>query len=304
MLTKRGEIFRFATPEETPAEMHDLILWYRKEVEKESVNAIILAAEFHYRFIQIHPFDDGNGRTARILMNFILMKFGYPPVIIKTEDKNNYFSALQLADAGALEPFIQYISKNLVRSLEIMIAGATGKSIEEENDIDKEIALLEQRIKANSNTLTIYRTKETVRQLYSESVLPLWSSFLFACQKFDRFYLETKAKLFIIGDAKEEMFKPTEITEGTPLRKINEHTEAIILQYSYKTFKTAELPSFDFHSQIRIQLNLAIGFSLSTEDKSINFRYGSQLSEREIKDFIGTISKAHTNFIEAHLKSF
>ncbi|WP_262507194.1 Fic family protein, partial [Sphingobacterium sp. IITKGP-BTPF85] len=93
--TSTGEIFRFATPEETPAKMHDLITWYRSQSEKDDVNALILAAEFHYRFIRIHPFDDGNGRTARILMNFILMKFGYPPVIIKTDDKKNYFSALQ-----------------------------------------------------------------------------------------------------------------------------------------------------------------------------------------------------------------
>ena len=82
--TKTGEIFRFATPEETPAKMHDLLEWYRAKSSEPDVNAIILAAEFHYRFIRIHPFDDGNGRTARILMNFILMKFGYPPVIIKT----------------------------------------------------------------------------------------------------------------------------------------------------------------------------------------------------------------------------
>lgn len=68
------------------------------------------------------------------------------------------------------------------------------------------------------------------------------------------------------------MFKPTEITEGTPLLKINENTEFIILQYNYKTFKTAELPSFDFHSQILIQLNLAIGFIVSTGDRSIDFR--------------------------------
>lgn len=83
--TKTGEIFRFATPEETPAKMHDLIQWYRDRSEEPDVNPILLAAEFHYRFIRIHPFDDGNGRTARILMNFILMKFGYPPAIIKTE---------------------------------------------------------------------------------------------------------------------------------------------------------------------------------------------------------------------------
>lgn len=77
--TKTGEIFRVATPEETPAKMHDLIQWYRKKNEELDVNPILLAAEFHYRFIRIHPFDDGNGRTVRILMNFILMKFNYPP---------------------------------------------------------------------------------------------------------------------------------------------------------------------------------------------------------------------------------
>jgi Fic family protein len=144
--TKTGEIFYFATPEETPSKMTDLINWYREKCEQKDVNPIFLAAEFHYKFIWIHPFDDGNGRTARILMNFILMKFNFPPVIIKTEDKTNYFAALQLADAGNIEAFIEYISQNLVRSLEIMIAGAKGESIEEE-DVSMKIKELEQKIK-------------------------------------------------------------------------------------------------------------------------------------------------------------
>lgn len=159
--TKTGEIFRFATPEETPAKMHDLISWYRSESGKPNVNPIILAAEFHYRFIRIHPFDDGNGRTARIIMNFILMKFGYPPVIIKTEDKENYFSALQQADGGEIEPFINYIGQNLIRSLEIMISGAHGEDIEEEDDALKELALLKARLKKEKKTKSptlAYRT--------------------------------------------------------------------------------------------------------------------------------------------------
>ena len=129
--TKTGEIFRFASPEETPAKMQELIEWYRAESEKETVNAILLAATFHYRFIRIHPFDDGNGRTVRIVMNFILMHFGFPPVIIKTEDKASYLSALAQADAGILEPFVNYIAENLVHSLEIMLKGARGESIED-----------------------------------------------------------------------------------------------------------------------------------------------------------------------------
>src|SRR5438876_9618624 len=83
VITATGETFYFATPEETPAKMHELVEWFRKEKQKPDVKPVILSALFHYRFIRIHPFDDGNGRVARILMNFILMQFGYPPVIIK-----------------------------------------------------------------------------------------------------------------------------------------------------------------------------------------------------------------------------
>jgi Fic family protein len=83
--TITGEIFYFATAQETPAKMNDLMLWYKEEIGYSSVNPIILSAEFHYKFVRIHPFDDGNGRIARILMNFILMQFGFPPAIIKTE---------------------------------------------------------------------------------------------------------------------------------------------------------------------------------------------------------------------------
>jgi Fic family protein len=121
VLTKTGEIFRFATPEETPAKMHDLMEWLREKQVNSDTEHVLLAAEFHYRFIRIHPFDDGNGRTARLLMNFILMQYGYPPAIIKTEDKENYFNVLRLADAGNIELFVNYIAENLSRSLEIMI---------------------------------------------------------------------------------------------------------------------------------------------------------------------------------------
>ena len=146
--TITGEIFYFATPEETPAKMHDLVNWYNEKTIEKNANPLLIAAEFHYKFIRIHPFDDGNGRTARILMNFILMKFGYPPVIIKTEDKANYFAALQMADAGNIEVFINYIAQNLKRSLEIMIAGAKGEEIEEdENDVAKKIKTLEEKLK-------------------------------------------------------------------------------------------------------------------------------------------------------------
>ncbi|MEM6720759.1 MAG: Fic family protein [Bacteroidota bacterium] len=167
--TVTGEIFRFATSEETPAKMTDLLSWYNNKIAEETVNPILLAAEFHYKFIRIHPFDDGNGRTARIIMNFVLMKYGFPPTIIKTEDKENYFAALRLADTGNIEAFIQYIAQNLIHSLELMIAGAKGETIEEDDDIEKEVALLEQRFKHINNAVTL-KSQEEVMKIYDNFI--------------------------------------------------------------------------------------------------------------------------------------
>lgn len=63
---KKGKIRDFATPEETPLRMKELLEWFSQESQKEDVNPIVLAAEFHYRFVKIQPFDDANGRIAKI----------------------------------------------------------------------------------------------------------------------------------------------------------------------------------------------------------------------------------------------
>ena len=150
VLTNTGEMFYFASPEETPAKMNDMMDWYNKARAQKDTIPVLLAAEFHYRFITIHPFDDGNGRTARLLINFILMSYAYPPVIIKTYDKVQYFNVLRLADAGNLAPFINYIAENLIHSLTIMIKGAKGESIEDDEDILQQINNLKQQLKNKS----------------------------------------------------------------------------------------------------------------------------------------------------------
>ena len=143
--TKTGEIFYFAEPFEVPAKMNDLINWYQQELNRHDVNPIILAANFHYKFVRIHPFDDGNGRLARILMNFILMQFGFPPAIIKTEDKENYFFALRQADSDLIENFIDYIAKNLTHSLEIFLSSVKKNAVDD--NFDQKFSELENKLK-------------------------------------------------------------------------------------------------------------------------------------------------------------
>ena len=95
---QNGEIFEYASPIDTPINMGELIQWYNNEAKKNELHPVELAALLHYKFVLIHPFDDGNGRISRLLMNYVLLKNNLPPVIIKTHDKKGYLNALNQAD--------------------------------------------------------------------------------------------------------------------------------------------------------------------------------------------------------------
>ncbi|CAN1496098.1 COG3177 Fic family protein [Flavobacteriaceae bacterium] len=293
--TKTGEIFYFATPEETPSKMSDLMNWYREKIEQEDVNPIFLAAEFHYKFIRIHPFDDGNGRTARILMNFILMKFDFPPVIIKTEDKANYFAALQLADAGNIEAFIDYISQNLVRSLEIMTAGAKGESIEEEDDLDKEIALLEQRIKFSVEKTEIIRSKETIKNIYDHSIKRLYEKFVESGKKFEAFYnfSEVNFSFNNLDSKRNSLPQENDI--------IDENSRDINFKYSFKFFNKGDYDRFNNMSLLYIKFETnkytIFGSGIISIDK-ICKNYSEKLTDEEISKIMTSVSQSHLKFIE------
>src|SRR5699024_1501115 len=78
-----------------PEKVEDMISWYKNE--GSYLNAIERGAMLHAIFVGIHPFIDGNGRTARLLLNLEVMKDGYPPVIIKVENRVAYYEALDKA---------------------------------------------------------------------------------------------------------------------------------------------------------------------------------------------------------------
>ncbi len=119
-----GEIFQYASPAETPAKMGELMEWLREEEDKNDLPPVALAALLHYNFVRIHPFDDGNGRLSRLLMNYILFKHNLPPVVIKSADKKDYLRVLSEADAGNFIPLIEYVSQQLIWSLNLSIDAA------------------------------------------------------------------------------------------------------------------------------------------------------------------------------------
>ncbi|HAA89161.1 MAG TPA: Fic family protein [Peptococcaceae bacterium] len=88
----------------------------------ETEHPVKRAAWLHWRLVWIHPFVDGNGRTARLLMNFSLMKDGYPPAIIRKEQREHYLDALETASLkGDLEPFIRLVAGQVEESLHLYL---------------------------------------------------------------------------------------------------------------------------------------------------------------------------------------
>jgi Fic family protein len=86
-----------------------------------------LAAEAHYRLVTIHPFIDGNGRTARLLMNLILLQHGYPPALIRKRDRVPYLKSLEKAQlGGSREDYLKIIARSVDRSFGIYFQALGG----------------------------------------------------------------------------------------------------------------------------------------------------------------------------------
>ena len=98
VITRYGDRFEYASPEETPALMTDLVDWYNKAEQSGEYSPVELAALFHYRYIRIHPFEDGNGRIARMLVNYILARHNWPMIVVRTRNKQKYLEALHQSD--------------------------------------------------------------------------------------------------------------------------------------------------------------------------------------------------------------
>ena len=98
VITRYGDRFEYASPEETPALMSDLVDWYNEEERKGELSPVELAALFHYRYIRIHPFEDGNGRIARLMVNYILSRHGWPMIVVRSRKKQEYLEALHQTD--------------------------------------------------------------------------------------------------------------------------------------------------------------------------------------------------------------
>lgn len=153
-----GSAVVLPNPRKVPDLMQEFMKWLKN---CSNVHPIELAAEAHYRLVTIHPFVDGNGRTARLLMNMILLMSGYPAAIIRKRDRLSYISSLEKAQlGGSKDDYLKIIAKAVDRSLDIYLKAANGEDAEQpESYVLLKIGELAKRT-GESNSTIRHWTKE------------------------------------------------------------------------------------------------------------------------------------------------
>lgn len=243
--TKTGVIHYYTEPEYVSAEMTDLLAWLNQSLSENQLHPVVLASVFHHRFVAIHPFDDGNGRLARIMMNYILMKYELPPAVIELEYRDGYYGVLAQADSGDYDPLIELIARSVLKSLQVQLDAATGEDITTLEDVDKQIALFKGGLSPAEKGKTP-KNEATASQLTEESILPLLKDLGDRLRQFDDLFKQTE----------EYHYFQTPTLSGKGYHRIEEFIPAVIqaleaghdiqrfsFEYRFKHFKTADRPT-------------------------------------------------------------
>ncbi len=322
--TNTGQIHYFATPEETPAKMEELVNWYRDSKDKEELHPLIIASLFHHRITAIHPFDDGNGRMARLLMNLILMQYDYPPVVILQNSKENYYAALSQADSDEYLPFVEFVGEYLQHSLNLYLRGAKGENIEELDDLDKELALLKKEIETEHDSLDNYKSAETMKKVFFNTFVPLLFKVENIINKFDDFFVGKSFTMFQLSSFEKTgvifIDKNSIQNSSGEFQKIVFPTEGILTEISLDGFKSNKN---NFDLILKLSLNFNIGkFSINyaipnainqnniSEHERATFssianksyKYNSIISDREILSISNEIGKLILDCIKKNTK--
>jgi len=307
---ENGSIFQYASVEETPALMGDLLEWIRTEEEVKELHPVQLAALIHYKFVRIHPFDDCNGRTSRLLMNYFLMKNGYTPIVIESSDKKNYLTALNKADTGDLNSFLNYITILSLKWQQIFTNAIKGESIEEKNDYLKEISLLKNEFKSNINRIDTKLSDEVYVNTLKNSILPLFEKLEKTLSEFNSFFFSFtfstiyKERASWKKDANNENIKSVfiELTKKV-IKKI---PVWIIFSFEHSQFKTSNNNEKNYKSTITLtfrEFYYEILFHYEGSIELIQTPYHLKLTEDQIESIIAKIAKEELRTINRFIES-
>nr|WP_322623803.1 Fic family protein [uncultured Flavobacterium sp.] len=292
IINRKGEKFDFTDWELIPDKIHDLLNRTNAAIDavqhgkkKDVKHPLDIAFDFHLEYLTIHPFYDGNGRTARILTNLILISFGYPPFWITEKEKASYYAYLtDIQGYGGDRKLLDAFMADLVlRSQQLVMDAIEGKDIEEEDDVYKEITLLKKKLEAEKFT----KSPNNVYEVYRAFESNVWKKIKEDLDQFEEFFSESKTKRFL--NNQEEIFKSVSIipTFKDPFERSTKPEEVKIFGHDiYETdvdeikwvHKKYGLKKSKYPKQYEVTVQ--VRFSATSYDISISINLNEVLSEQ------------------------
>lgn len=139
--SRDGTVFDYCPPAQVASEMDNLIALFATELQH--CHVLVKAAFLHHAFVQIHPFQDGNGRLARLLASFVLIKEGLFPLTIDREDRTKYIDALELADQHNYQALVDVFANNQIISIERAL---NWKIVDTADGYERTLAMLRKKL--------------------------------------------------------------------------------------------------------------------------------------------------------------
>jgi Fic family protein len=280
-----GQVFAYASPAETPSLMTELVNWYRRAEQANELHPAVLAAQLHYRFVRIHPFDDGNGRVSRLLTNYVLLKHGLAPAIVKSADKKGYLNALNQADLGNVEAFEHYLAQVALAGLELLYKAAKGEALEEPGDLEKEIELFKRQVKSE-----VQRSNQVIADLYFKYGLrALLALFIQKHEPFNELFQNNSLKI-ILG----------ETARASNLAELDHFMENLSAQYRFaQIICQITFGGYKFNEKAKDSIGsfLSVHFEVSdyelrfSNNKSLRKTYHENLDEENRQQMIDPLIK-------------
>ena len=228
-------------------------------------------------------------------MNYVLLRYGYPPVIIKSADKKGYLNALNKADVGDENAFVEYISEQLIWSLKKSIVAAEDGNIEDEDDIYKEIDLFKKQSHKKLKEATP-KSVDVINELVDKSLGRLFDVLAKDQEQINDFYAKNNVSAEFEGNQKEIKDKDDLLTlisrvVGSYPERLNSFQNKISIRFSRSDLKVGSKHFFTSKS-IYVLLE-GLGYEVR-DDNSLFVRknYPQQLTNDEIghlsKQFLKT----------------
>jgi Fic family protein len=298
----QGERYDFAPPSEVPERMHDLLNRTNAAIDaivakkKNAPHPLDVALQFHLDYVTIHPFYDGNGRTARILTNLLLISLGYPPFWVKDDERRAYgqYLADTQGEGGHPDLFFAFAADLILRSQHLVLAAMAGQEIAEPDDLEKQVSLLKQRLaQGRDDEVKQEKTDEVVKQIFASDIQPLIDTVINRLRQFEPLFKSRSVNYVVAG------VTYANVDEFFANKKT---INSIDFDYTLCDFRKAALRTFNAQVRLKIQFHPFV-YEVKKTDGTImaSKLYHQHLTDEEKEAISEALGYQLLNDIEAHL---